>query len=933
MATLEGTRASAEFMCVSLVPDVCKSPTIPVPYKILSLFDCAVKFSTNVRFRKQWVFRHNSRLSTVRCDEPGVGGGILSGVNMGFCRPIDGTSSTTVKVNGSFVDYHVGTYMFMNCAGPEGPFNTIGQVIFLGNMLPGPVSPSGKVPKSCILGDSGMLADLKSKFGDIEGLIKKGKQLYSLAQTDWSNPSAVLGAMGGLAGIAGLQDIAKAAGTAKELYDVGNKLANTDWSDPAQALSAVAGAAGVAGMKDIAQVAGLANTIRNTINTDWSDPTAALASATNLMKATGLNKMVAEMTSNAILGSNIPVSQSGTTPPFFPKPGTGGNATTAGSSASTGGGNTPSQPSIPPSADGLPRKYVTPEVLDYLKESNPAAYDRFNSLSDSDKANAFIETQKPVKDSNGNDYSSNDLTAIYIPGEGFSTSKAERDGLPNVSGNMPDGLRNTLSEVFVASKDSPSIGSFFGIKEKEGNVYLLGGLVDLGSPEMPGAGNTSAWWVPDRLLNMDMSPYYDYHDKGYYGSNVGLSDLGKILNHEIEAFKAGATMNPLQLPLQAIYSAATTAVGVGTAAGNDLMKLGSGTFSSIGDFFGSVFGSSATDAASAATQPFAPGGCFPTMQSTIPSQSAPGAPGSAPAEGAPAKPTSAGAPGGTASGAGSNGVLITTKAGSPAAAAAAIEAQFRKDNQTELEKAQAEEKAAQTKANEEAAKKKADEEKAAAEGPDKVKPSTNSEKGLEAGSGKRQRQTVEEMQRDADANGIAGAVKGRELLNAVQKEHPEWTLEQQLKEARRQAIELRHEDYDRKLADLATEQRGVCAPGYTKSLYEKIHSDKAFRGQVVKEVPADETYTLHDPVLTNADRYLQTRVDLLDQSNLVNEGYTAAYDIAKHIDQAGVYLGLGHPTGTDGDNRTASHTGIGQATASEEARKDHSMTSGAAGNQ
>ncbi len=693
MATLEGTRASAEFMCVSLVPDVCKSPTIPVPYKILSLFDCAVKFSTNVRFRKQWVFRHNSRLSTVRCDEPGVGGGILSGVNMGFCRPIDGTSSTTVKVNGSFVDYHVGTYMFMNCAGPEGPFNTIGQVIFLGNMLPGPVSASGKVPKSCILGDSGMLADLKSKFGDIEGLIKKGKQLYALAQTDWSNPSAVLGAMGGLAGIAGLQDVAKAAGTAKELYDVGNKIANTDWSDPAQALSAVAGAAGVAGMKDIAQVANLANTIRNTINTDWSDPTAALASATNLMKATGLNKMSAEMASNAILDSNIPVSQSGTTPPFFPKPGTGGNATTAGSSALTAGGNTPSQTSIPPSADGLPRKYVTPEVLDYLKESNPAAYDRFNSLPDSDKANAFIETQKPAKDSNGNDYSANDLTAIYIPGEGFSTSKAERDGLPNVSGNLPDGLRNTLSEVFVASKDSPSIGSFFGIKEKEGNVYLLGGLVDLGSPEMPGAGNTSAWWVPDRILNMDMSPYYDYHDKGYYGSNVGLSDLGKILNHEIEAFKAGATMNPLQLPLQAIYSAATTAVGVGTAAGNDLMKLGSGTFSSIGDFFGSVFGSSASDAASAATQSFAPGGCFPTMQSTIPNQSIPGAPGSAPAAGSPAKPTTAGAPGGSASGAGSNGVVITTKAGSPAAAAAAIEAQFRKDNQTALEKAQAEDKA------------------------------------------------------------------------------------------------------------------------------------------------------------------------------------------------------------------------------------------------
>src|SRR4051794_20243426 len=106
MATREGTRASAEFICICMVPDFCKSPVVVVPYKILSKFDCAVNFSTNVRFRTRLAFRHNSRLSTVLCDEPGVGGGILSGVNKGFCRPINGTSSTTVRVNGSFVDYH-----------------------------------------------------------------------------------------------------------------------------------------------------------------------------------------------------------------------------------------------------------------------------------------------------------------------------------------------------------------------------------------------------------------------------------------------------------------------------------------------------------------------------------------------------------------------------------------------------------------------------------------------------------------------------------------------------------------------------------------------------------------------------------------------------------------------------------------------------------
>lgn len=715
MATKEGTRASAEFMCICLAPDVCKSPTIPVPYKILSLFDCAVNFSTNVRFRTQFAFRHNSRLSTVRCDEVGVGGGVLSGVNMGFCRPIPTTHSKTVRVNGSFVDYHVGTYMFMNCAGPEGPFNTIGQVIFLGNMLPGPVSPSGKIPKGCICGDSGILSDIQSSLGDADDLIKKGKMLYSLATTDWSDPSAVLGAIGGVAGIAGLQDVAKYAGQAKELHDTGKKLLNTDFSDPLQALGAVAGLGNIPGMSDVSKIAGLASTIGNTIKTDWSDPQAALAAATNIMKSTGLNQMAAQMLSNAILDSNIPVTQSGTTPPFFPKPGAANNGngsssgtSSASNSASTSGSSSSKQSAIPPSSDGKPRQHITPDVLDYLKQTNTAAYERYNLLSDSDKANAFVEMGPPSKDSNGSDYSPNDRTAIYIPGEGFSTSKEERDSLPNVSQYIPSRIR----ELFVADKQDATQGNFFGIKEKEGNVYLFGGLIDLGSPELPGAGNTQAWWVPDRILNMDMSPYYDHHDKGYYGSNVGLKDLGNILSHELEAFKAGATLNPLQLPLQAIYSAATTAVGLGTAVTNEATKIGSGDFSSLKDFFGSVFGGSSVNPIDSQIMTIAPGGCMGPEVPTLPGQSAPGTGSGAPGSGAPPKPGTAGAPDGNASGAGKDGMLVTTAPGNPAAVAAAIEAQFRKDNQAALAKAQAEEKAAQENAaQEKAAKEKASKEK------------------------------------------------------------------------------------------------------------------------------------------------------------------------------------------------------------------------------
>ncbi|MDZ4849533.1 MAG: PAAR-like domain-containing protein [Pirellulaceae bacterium] len=748
MATREGTRASIEFVCICIVPDFCKSPTIVVPYKIYSKFDCAVNFSTTVRFRTRNVFRHNSRLSTVLLDEPGVGGGVLSGVNKGFCRPIDGTASTTVRVNSSFVDYHEGTYMWMNCAGPEGPFNTIGRVKFLGNLLPGPVTPSGKIPKGCICGDSGILSDIQSSLGDVDDLIKKGKMLYALAKTDWSNPSAVLGALGGLAGIAGLQETAGLLGKAKDLYDKGKKLLNTDWSDPMQALASVASVAGVAGMDDVAQVAGIANTIIGVAKTDWSNPQAALASVTNIMKSTGLNKMVAEMVSNAVLENNIPVSQNGTLPPFFPKPGTGagansgagnGSGSSGGSSSSNSSNGSTSKPGIPPSPDGLPREYITQDVLDNLKESNPVAYDRLTASPI--QADAFVEFQKPIKDSNGNEYSNYDRAAIYIPGEGFSTSKAEMDGIPNVSGLFPDSISNGFKEVFVASKDSPSIGSFFGIKEKEGNAYLFGGLVDLGSPGMPGAGTASTWWVPDRILNANMSPYYDAHDKGYYGSNVTLSDLGTILKHELDAFKAGATTSPLQLPLQAIYSAATTGVGLGNATKNSIANLFGGTpeqaeaspasqsrpgiktgvFDSVKDFYSSVFGPSSVNPQNPNIMNIAPGGCMKDVP-TLPGQSAPGTGSGAPGSGAPPAKGKAGAPDGNASGAGKDGVLITTKQGNPTAELAALDAQFKAENKQVLEKAQAEERARQEQAaKEKAAKEKAEKEKAEKEKAEKEK--------------------------------------------------------------------------------------------------------------------------------------------------------------------------------------------------------------------
>ena len=705
MATKEGTRASAEFMCICLAPDVCKSPTIPVPYKILSLFDCAVNFSANVRFRTRFVFHHNSRLSTVRCDEAGVGGGVLSGVNMGFCRPIPGTHSKTVRVNGSFVDYHVGTYMFMNCAGPEGPFNTIGQVIFLGNMLPGPVSPSGKVPKGCICGNSGILSDVQSSIGDVEGLIAKGKKLYELAQTDWSDPSSVLGAIGGIAGIAGLQDVAHTAKTAKDLYDKGKNILKTDWSDPKQALAAVAGISNVAGMDGIAQAADMASKIRDVIKTDWSDPKAAVAAATNIMKSSGLNHVAAGLASDAILSSDLSGSSTGL-PQCFPAQGAKQqSADSTGSNLADTFSNTNS---LPPSNDGKPRRAITQDVLDEMQTNNPTAYERYMALEECDRSRAFVEIGKPGTDKDGYPISESHRTAVYIPGQGFSPSPQER------ADSILPAVPAWLKEVFVAEKDGDK-ENFVGIKQKKGNWYLFGGIVDLGSPEMPGAGDANAWWIPDNLFGLDMSGYYDYHDKNYYGSDVRISDMGSILGTELKSLVAGIVSNPLTLPIQAIYSTATTLVGTLTAGKNTLSDIdgvlgdviGKGDFSSFKEFLGTVFGDSSVTANDLGNLGIVPGGCMGPGTSPFPGQSPTGAGGGAPGSGTAPTSGTAGAPDGSASGAGTDGVLITTAPGSPAAIAAAIEAQFRAENQVQLEKTQAEERARQV----EAAKQKVEKEK------------------------------------------------------------------------------------------------------------------------------------------------------------------------------------------------------------------------------
>ncbi len=246
MADQEGTAQTSQFIVISEFPDVCKSPSVPVPYQIVGYLDQSIFTSPNVRFKGYPVFDMGSRVTTVTGDEAGTGGGVVSGVNRGFCRPI--TPVPTVRCNGLNLCRHEHTKFFMNCAGPEGPGNTIGKVVYLGAMASANVSASGTLPPGSnpsVTGQTpselGFLAKIGDLAKDFEDVVALAKKAYDIAQTDWSDPSAVLGAIGGVAGLAGLGGLAKAASLGKKAYDI----AKTDWSNPGAALSAAMGLAGL----------------------------------------------------------------------------------------------------------------------------------------------------------------------------------------------------------------------------------------------------------------------------------------------------------------------------------------------------------------------------------------------------------------------------------------------------------------------------------------------------------------------------------------------------------------------------------------------------------------------------------------------------------------------------------------------------------------
>lgn len=115
---------SSRFYCVSLTPDICKTPvgngTPPLPYNVIGEFSEATAVSANVKARSKPVILHQrSIIPTVKGDEAGTAGGVKSGT---VGKQVD-TKSASKKHRANGVDLvQTGREVWMNSR------NTIGKI-------------------------------------------------------------------------------------------------------------------------------------------------------------------------------------------------------------------------------------------------------------------------------------------------------------------------------------------------------------------------------------------------------------------------------------------------------------------------------------------------------------------------------------------------------------------------------------------------------------------------------------------------------------------------------------------------------------------------------------------------------------------------------------------------------------------------------------
>lgn len=102
MAKEYAARKDAKFIVISIVPDVCLTPPVPVPipYQVVSFLNESIDTASTVHFSGNEAFIHNrSLISRTIGDEPGTQGGIITGTVSGICTSIQYSPDTYIEGN------------------------------------------------------------------------------------------------------------------------------------------------------------------------------------------------------------------------------------------------------------------------------------------------------------------------------------------------------------------------------------------------------------------------------------------------------------------------------------------------------------------------------------------------------------------------------------------------------------------------------------------------------------------------------------------------------------------------------------------------------------------------------------------------------------------------------------------------------------------
>lgn len=131
MGDKHGAHQTDEAYVVSLCEDYCRSPTALVGYMISQTLNMSTLVCGTVNGCGTPVLNMSSLITHVTGNEAGIGGGAVSGVNLGMCKPVEGYASK-VRAEGQCVLRHE-TIFEMNMAGPTSDGNVKGKLILVKN--------------------------------------------------------------------------------------------------------------------------------------------------------------------------------------------------------------------------------------------------------------------------------------------------------------------------------------------------------------------------------------------------------------------------------------------------------------------------------------------------------------------------------------------------------------------------------------------------------------------------------------------------------------------------------------------------------------------------------------------------------------------------------------------------------------------------------